>query len=629
MKRFLATGLMAGLILAVPVGAGAQTTTPNEAVIRGIIRLVKKIAVGQRALQDAPVGTKLAPGERIRTGGRSAAGIRFPDQSIIRVGELSEVVITDPRRRDTQVVRGQILASYRAPGRITGGSAIAAVRGTDIHFTLNPETGETEVRCYDGQIFVSSADNPIATGVTSDVTPTTLTDASLIGQTDDYAGGEIRFLDGPYKDQKRSVSAFDRASGRVTFGPPLTGANSGPTTYLLVKRPGQPVVQLDRNSGTSVAPNRAPRAPYGVPPDKHAYINQNPPLDGLSDGAQLTYPGTDGQVREQGDQFLEREAIRDSTPAPPGEPFCDFGPAPKFLRRGPRTFATTLFGQGGGAAPMGGPAQPERLFGAGPLAVPAGAQNVLLRFEPFGITSKDTDILGARFRVQAAEGDVYSEFGYRYTWIDSDSQHDLSEAFVQVKGDYGRLILGRQHMFIGPANNTRVGTLLDLESSDTFAYELPVRKGLSLMGGYVHDSDTFLDGGFQGGFVRAQRPFRGGMLGASMLFNRESGTNLGWSLDLSQPVIPNTLDIYAEGGVDSHSHTLYSAGFYVPALYHATGIDLYLEYARREDVDERLTLRLRRSLGAGLLGVLFLDNRMQGDDHLNFGGGLLWSKAFR
>src|SRR5205085_1111676 len=136
--------------------------------------VVKTGKAGAAPLSNAKIGSELGVGDRVRTGGRSSAGLRFADQSLLRVGELSEVVITGARQRQAQVNRGKVFADYKAPGTISGGYAVAAVRGTHVLFEENEN--EDLVRCYRGRTFVAGKGNDVVAGTVGSITPTTLTD---------------------------------------------------------------------------------------------------------------------------------------------------------------------------------------------------------------------------------------------------------------------------------------------------------------------------------------------------------------------------------------------------------------------------------------------------------------------
>src|SRR5438045_9106785 len=75
---------VAALGLAAGLGGAARAQT--AATVREIERVVKTGKSGSPALVSAKLGTPLAVGDRVRTGGRSSAGLRFQDQSLLRIG---------------------------------------------------------------------------------------------------------------------------------------------------------------------------------------------------------------------------------------------------------------------------------------------------------------------------------------------------------------------------------------------------------------------------------------------------------------------------------------------------------------------------------------------------------------
>src|SRR5687768_1099527 len=93
------------LAVGVAVLAAPAAHAQSGATVREIVRVVKAGKSGTTTLFDAKIGTPLATGDRVRTAGRSAAGVRFPDKSILRLGELTEVVLAGGK---AQVLRGQV-----------------------------------------------------------------------------------------------------------------------------------------------------------------------------------------------------------------------------------------------------------------------------------------------------------------------------------------------------------------------------------------------------------------------------------------------------------------------------------------------------------------------------------------
>lgn len=647
------TFLAAGAALGLQAGAHAQSAN-----VREILRVVKTIPSGSASLSTAKIDGPLNPGDRLRTGGRSAAGIRFTsDKSILRIGELSEILISGNRGRDAQMVRGRVLADYKSPTTLRSGNAIAAIRGTKVEMRYEASRNRTQVNCYHGRVFVSSARNPIRAGTADALTSTTLRDDELQGAGGKWVGGEIRFIDGPYNGEIRRVTGFDEATGTLTFEPALPATKADTQNgYLLSENSNAKIVELTSGQGTGVNGDRDPGNPFRIPNQGFAGLDRRQYWETLQDGvAFYVYPGTPDHDRERDENWTEQDTIERMTHRPAPEPDCGCGvvnPGPYGVnsrqglhgrlshalahsvadRQAERLALaareeqrTALVGTGGT------PSAEERALPANvraPFEV-EGNRNSQFRFEPFAFGSDDADASGARVRYQGTTGSVYMELGYRFLRLSGRNIHDVSEGFLHIKGKQGNIIAGRQHLFLGPSNNTELGRLLGLSTSDAIVYEPPTPRGFKQQVGYVFDSralDEFDD--FRGFYARGLARVWGGNVGYSLLADTHRNRNVGWQLDFAQPVVKNVLDVYGEGGVDTRNRAVISGGLYVPWLYHKFKLDVFAEYQKREDVEERFTLRFRRELGSGLLLIAFLDDRL-GDNNLTFGGGILWSKKFR
>lgn len=634
MRNTLVGVVAAGVAASLPGVAAAQ----SAATVKEIERVVKTGRSGSPSLTNAKVGMPLGVGDRVRTGGRSGAGLRFQDQSLLRIGELTEIVVTSGRQRQARVERGKVFADYKTPGTISGGYAVAAVRGTHVLYDRGHD--EDLVRCYKGRVFVSSIDNPLSAGAAQTLTATTLMDPALIDSPTDWVGGEVRFTDGPYAGQARRITAFDRATGAVTFEPALVPAPAGDAVngYLLVRNPSRRVVELHDNEGTTVKKGEDPSVPYGVASEEFAQGEQYPWFHNTR-SLLLVYNGTEAHWRDQDENWASRDALRriegrmepcdcGGRPLPPG----GFGglslrsPAPRASRM--RT-ALALQEGAGGTQTGGSPRLEDIYLPQNVRAMPdERKEQVGVLLEPFAYSGEERNGVGARVRLQGTSGDAYAELGYRYLLMDGSHNHnDVSEGFVHLRGHSGDLIAGRQHLFIGPANNNDIATLLGLESTDAIVYDLPLKGGYQQRVGYLFDSRAMGHRGFHGGFARGMAPLRGGNVGYSILAPSQSGNTVGFSGDISQPIIPNVLDAYGEIGKGVGGHTIILGGLYVPALYHAFKTDLFIEYAKREDVREDLTFRLRRELGNGLNAQVFADR--EAGEGWDAGGGFVWSLRFR
>src|SRR5437016_498823 len=126
MRRGIRFLLAAGLAVA----GGGAAQAQQVAKVNAVVRIVRAAPPGGSAFSDARIGTPLAAGGRVRTGGRSKAGLLYTNKSVLKLDELTEVILSGARQSDVRVVGGRIFADYTRPATVTGGYATAAVRVT-------------------------------------------------------------------------------------------------------------------------------------------------------------------------------------------------------------------------------------------------------------------------------------------------------------------------------------------------------------------------------------------------------------------------------------------------------------------------------------------------------------------
>ncbi len=686
-------GKQFGVIAA--TGAVALATSADAqrgaATVKEVIRVVKTTDGGSSGLTDVKSGQALRAGQRVRTGGRSYAGIRFADRSTLRMGELSEVIVAGGGGAETRVVRGRVFADLKSPGSITGGYAVAAVRGTKIEYFVDEETKSAVVNCYEGEVYVGGGGNTMAFGDPTEVTPNSLTFPQLANSERNWVGGEIRFTDGPYSGQVRKISRFDRDSGAITFGAPLptafagNGTGNGHRVLVAQESTTQNMVLLRRNQGTRVRQGQRPDPARSIPGLQFANFERNSYIRIVGREGNLdSYVGSDAHdaVRqiEAGQEttlqegrgnamegFIGRDGgggggprddcgCDDFFPDPPGKGRFGrnrFGALAALM--GPRGGRLTMGGgipgvasaagsalgprlvQAGGAAggrtssndPMGGFRPESRVLpnNIGNRPTDPGTKAVFL-VEPFGFASDENDALGTRIRTQFVSGEAFFEFGYRYLLLDGQSQHDVSEAFVNIRGKHGDLIVGRQHLFLRPTNNLSTTTLLGLDASDAAVYEFKSKQGQKHQVGYLFDTLAYGNGGEKGGFARSQFALGRGTIGGSLLISQDEDAALGYTLDFQQPIVRNVLDFYFEAGQTTKGRRITTAGAYLPIAFNKLNLDTFLEYGRRDGREELITLRIRRNVGRGLVLLFFVDNSLK-DSFFQAGGGAIYTHQFR
>jgi predicted Zn-dependent protease len=144
----------------------AQTVTPriaaDEVWIDSIERTVEVLPAGANQWQTARAGTRLNPGDRIRTREFSTVVLRWSEKSVTRLAELSDVQIQAPpgARQPSSFSLLQGVLYFFNRDRLTNArygtrTASAAIRGTE--FVLQAEdNGRTTLTVVEGDVDLSN-----------------------------------------------------------------------------------------------------------------------------------------------------------------------------------------------------------------------------------------------------------------------------------------------------------------------------------------------------------------------------------------------------------------------------------------------------------------------------------------
>jgi len=208
---------------------------------------------------------------------------------------------------------------------------------------------------------------------------------------------------------------------------------------------------------------------------------------------------------------------------------------------------------------------------------------------------------------------MYLEVGGQ-TITDFNGEWDttLSEGFgLWRSGDFD-FIAGRQHYLQGPVNNCSLGSLFSYTTFDGARLRYKGRDATVDLA-WIDSYDRIMVEPGQGGGVlsRAQLPLYSGQIGFN--YFHERGVGDGASVDVSYPVRPGYLDLYAEVGEDAWDNKLTTCGFYFPNTYQTLGLDLFVEYAERDGYDSMWSAVGYQEMAKGWTGV-FAVRRVHGGD---------------
>lgn len=601
-----------------------------------VVRTVKRAVESNPAWKAAQLGDGLGTGDRVRTGKRSRAAMRFRDGSAMRVDEMSEVTVQNGTR-DVMLRRGAMFGSYKGPGTVTSGYAVAAVRGTEFEFRRQGR--QVRVRCFTGSVYVLGGGGDARAGGSDGGTTNTLVDDALVGDRRDWTGRTLRILSGPDAGETRRITGFDSRTGTITVEPAFSGPMGAGSDYLLATRPDTTVAILQPGMETVVHDGKAPTMPRRTFSRVFAGGQEKPWFDQVTEGENTAVlAGTEEQqAAQEGDQSLD-ESIGTTTGLP--EQFGSTG---------------TLTGGGGGAeiviptpttgggadilipTPTGGQGRATGVgartrslgaaariaagsTGSGPsasvplslLAMAASARGSHVasggrvgfswESEPFAFVGDSGDAIGVRSRMRVTKGRWMTSVGARYGQFDGDGKTDLYEAFALHRTPrWGDLKVGRQYLFLGPASTSDLGKLVGFNTMDGAFWVSPGGRKVGWQAGYVYDSAPLVGDGFSGWLGRFHGKVGAGAWGVNLLTANRAGGGLGASVDLAHPILPGRLEGYFEGGRDSFQHDLFTGGLHFPGLFQAAGLDAFMEYQSRGGFDDRVNLRLRSQLAPGWL----------------------------
>lgn len=601
------------VVLAATASAGrAQTQSGQIARVTAVQLVVQKRAGASGTFQVAKPGTRLGLSDGLRTGKRSKADIKFFDNSLLRLGQLSLVQISSPK--EARLVGGSVLFSMLKPGRVVAGAAAAEIKGSVGIVAVHPD-GTSDFTLFSGVMDVVTTQNTVSVPPGFRVTafadgrlsplrsaaPFEFSDGTLNPQFRDkpldvpYTGSPLNRLNRQQARPNVSLpSVVPRIIGPLANNPFVTGAtqNASPLPVPFPTLPGPIIIgpgvpaqtrpksapaasqtaRFERQTSPverQLTPQKAfaalsgfvsrtvpqlfkPNASSAAPPRRLAQL----PPEITPPAPIVTVPDTLAPATPQADATPQN---------PEDEISLDTAEAETHLRDVQDSKGQSLGGEARllGALGDGG----DSLYGA--------------RLEAFGSRGRFFfDLAATPLRVRVQDG-----VNGRTANLSA-----ISDAVVVYRDRRGDVQFGRQRLISGPTQATIYGSMVRQgghEVVDGIRLEPNIGDNQHLELAYLYDAFPHnlpyrIRGPQHALYGRFDIERRAGNLGLNLLDYTSApvSTSLGATLDFTLPVVRREVDFYGEVGRDPFKRNLTTFGLYFPGLYQRTDFDVYLEYAK-------------------------------------------------
>jgi hypothetical protein len=587
----LLPGLTSPVSAQQPARAIQQASAQQQAKIDTTLNVVKVKSQNATNFTDGRPKMPLFTGDNLRTGARSAAQLTFTsDNSILRVGELSDIVVrTSYRQKEVNVTAGRVYGDYKGPGRFRGRYAVAAVRGTQVEMTV--EDGKTVVRCWSGSVLVGGPDAQIVTDV-GNSTAGQLQSNSLIGSQEKWVGAHVDITSGPNKGQQRTITNFDPATGTISWNQPLPGgvaanvaftlATGAPSQYVLLT-PGEETFVLNLRGSIPVAPRPTPPLKFAGG-SAHPWMNQ-----GFSGAQENLLAGSQQEQTRAQTYVLDQQ--RDAS-----QPWGGAAPGVQLLTGSLNIdlgSVTNLGAPGGISVSIGGGSSSNK------TAVKSSSSPTRLVYPPQaqvgGVGYATTGAAASLAYAQASSvvGQTLVQVGGYMGSLPDSGRSQLDQLSLTYRDNHaGDFEVGRFHWFPEPINNTTIGRLISFTTTDGILWRPPTGEATQVDLGYFTDINPLFGPSVGGYAARVSFPARKGRFGLTALGVSHSGGGLGEAADLIYPIIEHKLQFYGDGGQDPFHNDFYAFGIYLPSLFQRYHIDLALEYAYRDNFGSSVDLNV-------------------------------------
>ncbi|MBV9866264.1 MAG: FecR domain-containing protein [Abitibacteriaceae bacterium] len=490
------------------------------------------------AWQSAATGAALNVNDRLRTGKRSKADVRFTDGSLLRLGQLSSIEVRSAK--GVALTGGQLMFAMLKPGRVLAGSATAEIKGSVGLITVKDD-GTSDFSLFSGAMDVTSVQG------TTSLRP---------GQS-----VSVR-TDGTLSAIRATLPFFfaDGTSDPDMLEPPSNAPHVGSPTNIRERQ--QPArTAINTSTTTSITQSMGPLVPFGISPAGRPnpfptpFPTVPPPVDSRASIAGSALPRR-SQVAEAPNLPLANPpgTTADANAVDLGAAYAHMGQVDPSLGSGDEGDVRVIGVLGdAGRYGIGG-----RIYGAGSQ----GHWFTEAEFTPL--------------RVRTAAGDIRD----LSTISNANITYRLRRTIIKA---------GRQRFLAGPTQAAILGSMVrqgGREVMDAMSITEIMGKG-RLQVAYLYDAFPnnlpFRVPGLQKGWYgRYSLQEKAGNFGLNVLNYEKAPISSGTGItgDFAVSLVPKQIEFYGELGRDPYKRRLTTLGLSFPGLYDRTDFDVYVEYAK-------------------------------------------------
>ena len=226
-------------------------------------------------------------------------------------------------------------------------------------------------------------------------------------------------------------------------------------------------------------------------------------------------------------------------------------------------------------------------------------------FGGVGFSTRGSDTALAYANDSVVVGGVYMRVGGRIGTLDQHSDNQLDELLLRYRNRHiGDIQVGRFHWLPGPVSNGQLGRLISFTSSDGVLWDLPTSGSVAVQVAWFDKLQALSTPNVSGYSARVGIPIKTGQLAFTALTT--SQRTLGGTADFVYPILPQKLEIYGEGGIDTAHQTVYAAGLYFPQLFHKYRADFSVELSYRGHFGHSVDMALHVPFGKHITALATL-----------------------